>query len=141
MTSFNLFFCFSVVEGSPFKKRRGLYEGVVYNVIRRFQSHLSETGKVGKELEEQEAEKRKSSSVTSLRSGLENESGIDCDSSSDEDTGDGKWKLDLAWLTKALEPAMQLRRWALPTGLYHMVHSLCFLYTLCQGSVTNVCFL
>ncbi|EFH58105.1 lipase class 3 family protein [Arabidopsis lyrata subsp. lyrata] len=108
------------VEGSPFKKRRGLYEGVVYNVIRRFQSHLSETGKVGKELEEQEAEKRKSSSVTSLRSGLENrrqfESGIDCDSSSDEDTGDGKWKLDLAWLTKALEPAMQLRRWALPTG-------------------------
>jgi len=108
-----------------------LYQGVVYNVIKRFQSHLSESGKVEKELEEQEAEKRRPSSVTSSRSGLEKrrqfESGIDNDSSSDEDTGDGKWKLDLAWLTKALEPAMQLRRWALPTGLYHMVHSLCFL--------------
>jgi hypothetical protein len=108
------------VESSPFRKRSGLYQGVVYNVIKRFQSHLSESGKVEKELEEQEAEKRRPSSVTSSRSGLEKrrqfESGIDNDSSSDEDTGDGKWKLDLAWLTKALEPAMQLRRWALPTG-------------------------
>ncbi|KAL1187978.1 hypothetical protein V5N11_007521 [Cardamine amara subsp. amara] len=107
------------VEVSPFKKGRGLYQGVVYNVIKRFQSHLSESGKVEKELEEREAEKR-TPSVSSSRSGLEYrrqfESGIDSDSSSDEDTSDGKWKLDLAWLTRALEPAMQLRRWALPTG-------------------------
>lgn len=113
----------SVVEDSPFKKRRGLYQGVVYNLIKRFQSQLSESGKVGKELEEHEASK--SPSISSSRSELENrrrfESGIDSDSSGDEDTGDGKWKLDLAWLTKALEPAIQLRRWALPTGLYHMV--------------------
>ncbi|KAL0721613.1 hypothetical protein Bca4012_036212 [Brassica carinata] len=27
-----------------------------------------------------------------------------------------QWKLDLAWLTKTLEPATQLRRWALPTA-------------------------
>ncbi|CAH2058367.1 unnamed protein product [Thlaspi arvense] len=106
------------VEDSPFKKRRGLYQGVVYNVIKRFQSHLSESGKVEKELEEREA--NKTPNFSSSRSELENkrrfESGIDSDSSGDEDTGDGKWKLDLAWLTKALEPAVQLRRWALPTG-------------------------
>lgn len=47
-----------------------------------------------------------------------NSSELDSDSSGDEDTSDGKWKLDLAWLNKALEPATQLRRWALPTGLY-----------------------
>lgn len=114
----------SVVEDSPFKKRRGLYQGVVYNVIKRFQSQFSESGKVEKELEEHEA--NKTPSFSSSRSELEDRrrflSGIDSDSSSgDEDTGDGKWKLDLAWLTKALEPAIQLRRWALPTGLYHMV--------------------
>lgn len=134
---FSLFVCFffSVVEGSPFKKRRGLYQGLVYNVIKRFQSHLSESGKVEKELEEQGAEKRTPSGSSST-SALENirrfESGVDSDGSSDEDTGDGKWKLDLAWLTKALEPAIQLRRWALPTGLYYIMHStminsLCFL--------------
>lgn len=32
-------------------------------------------------------------------------------SSGDEDyVGDTKWKLELAWLTKALEPALQLCR-------------------------------
>ncbi|XP_010506071.1 PREDICTED: sn1-specific diacylglycerol lipase beta-like [Camelina sativa] len=109
------------VEGSPFKKRRGLYQGVVYNVIKRFQSHLSESGKVEKELEEQgQGEEKRTPSRASSKSGLEDirrfEPGVDSDGSGDEDTGDGKWKLDLAWLTKALEPAMQLRRWALPTG-------------------------
>ncbi|CAA7038136.1 unnamed protein product [Microthlaspi erraticum] len=107
-----------LVEDSPFKKRRGLYEGVVYNVIKRFRSQLSESGKAEKESEEQEA--KKMPNVSSSRSDLEKrrrfESGLDGDSSGDEDTGDGKWKLDLAWLTKALEPAIQLRRWALPSG-------------------------
>uniref|UniRef100_A0A1J3GGI5 Sn1-specific diacylglycerol lipase alpha n=1 Tax=Noccaea caerulescens TaxID=107243 RepID=A0A1J3GGI5_NOCCA len=106
------------VEDSPFKKRRGLYEGAVYNVIKRFRSQLPESGKAEKESEEHEA--KKLPNVSSSRSGLEKrrrfESGIDGDSSGDEDTGDGKWKLDLAWLTKALEPAIQLRRWALPSG-------------------------
>ncbi|KAG6662699.1 hypothetical protein CIPAW_03G261600 [Carya illinoinensis] len=34
----------------------------------------------------------------------------------DEDLSDRKGRLELAWLTKALEPALQLCRWALPTG-------------------------
>ncbi|KFK37093.1 hypothetical protein AALP_AA4G212200 [Arabis alpina] len=94
------------VEDSPFRKRR-----VVYNVIKRFKSSLSESGNVGKELEEHEASKK-----SELENRRRFESGLDSDSSGDEDTGDGKWKLDLAWLTKALEPAIQLRNWALPTG-------------------------
>ncbi|KAJ0258372.1 Alpha/beta-Hydrolases superfamily protein [Hirschfeldia incana] len=100
------------VHDSPFKKRRELYQGVLYNVIKRFQSRLPESS--GKELED--SNKTPNSSELETRRGAE--SGIDSDGSSgDEDTtSDGKWKLDLAWLTKALEPATQLRRWALPTG-------------------------
>ncbi|CAN8286830.1 unnamed protein product [Cochlearia groenlandica] len=107
------------VEDSNFKKRRGLYQGVVYNVIKRFKSHSSESGKVVDK--KHETSTKNPPSLSSSRSELENrrrfESGVDSDSSGDEDnSGDGKWKLDLAWLTKALEPAIQLRRWALPTG-------------------------
>lgn len=93
----------------------------MYNVIKRFRSQLSESGNAEKESEEQEAKKMPnlSSSKSELEKRRRFESGIDGDSSGDEDTGDGKWKLDLAWLTKALEPAIQLRRWALPSGLYH----------------------
>ncbi|CAG7873783.1 unnamed protein product [Brassica rapa] len=105
------------VHDSPFKKRRELYQGVLYNVIKRFQSRLPESS--GKELEDSH-DPNKTPNSSSSSSSLENrrgvESGIESDSSGDEDTGDGKWKLDLAWLTKALEPASQLRRWALPTG-------------------------
>ncbi|CAN7103195.1 hypothetical protein BRARA_E00289 [Brassica rapa] len=102
------------VHDSPFKKRRELYQGVLCNVIKRFQSRLPESS--GKELEDSNKTPNSSSSSSSLETRRGVESGIDSDSSGDEDTGDGKWKLDLAWLTKALEPASQLRRWALPTG-------------------------
>lgn len=88
------------------KKRRELCQGVLYNVIKRFQSRLPESDK---ELED-------SNKAPELETRRQIESGIDSDSSGDEDTSDGKWKLDLAWLTRALEPATQLRRWALPTG-------------------------
>lgn len=43
-------------------------------------------------------------------------SGTSRHSSDVEDLSDGKWKIELAWLTKALEPALQMCRWALPTG-------------------------
>lgn len=38
-------------------------------------------------------------------------------SDGEDPADDSDWKLELAWLTKALEPALQLCRWALPTGL------------------------
>jgi len=43
--------------------------------------------------------------------------GISKYSSDDEDSSDSKWKLELAWLSRTLEPALQFCRWALPTGL------------------------
>lgn len=38
--------------------------------------------------------------------------GINKYSSDEDDLNDGKWNVELAWLTKALEPALQLCRWA-----------------------------
>ncbi|XP_020524600.1 uncharacterized protein LOC18422810 isoform X2 [Amborella trichopoda] len=35
---------------------------------------------------------------------------------SDDEINERKWRLELAWLTRALEPALQLYRWALPAG-------------------------
>ncbi|KAM7255934.1 hypothetical protein ACFE04_011675 [Oxalis oulophora] len=40
----------------------------------------------------------------------------DDDSRSDDDFSDSRWKLEIAWLSKAMEPALQFCRWALPTG-------------------------
>lgn len=34
----------------------------------------------------------------------------------DEELNSWKWKLELAWLSKALEPAMQFYKWASSTG-------------------------
>lgn len=49
---------------------------------------------------------------------VDKESRLRKHTSDEEDLlSDSKWKLELAWLTKALEPALQLCRWALPTGL------------------------
>lgn len=53
-----------------------------------------------------------SSSKTNNKSGGE----LSNYSSGDDDLSDNKGKIELAWLTKALEPALQLCRWALSTG-------------------------
>ncbi|CAN6553998.1 unnamed protein product [Malus baccata var. baccata] len=54
--------------------------------------------------------------------GPEAAGGISSSSSEDEDLVDSKRKrLELAWLPKVLEPALQLCRWALPTPAGHGV--------------------
>lgn len=52
----------------------------------------------------------------------EHESRLSKYNSDDDDLSDSKWRLELAWLSKALEPALQLCRWALPTGWFLSVH-------------------
>ena len=58
----------------------------------------------------------------SLRSEMGKNSTIDCKRTEYvEDTTDSNWRSELAWLTKALEPALQLYKWALSSGLYMLV--------------------
>ncbi|KAL3517676.1 hypothetical protein ACH5RR_020265 [Cinchona calisaya] len=101
--------------------RKQEYQKFVYNVINRYQSQWSKDEKVERDDGFKDSTKRPQSEV-SLKSDVnysDYEQGF-TKYSSDEDNfvtnNTNKWKLELAWLTKALEPALQLCRWALPTG-------------------------
>lgn len=96
-------------------KRQEPRARLVSAVLSRHQSQVSKT-------EEPEAgeTKRNGGRVSPGSEGqrkMVRGSGMSRHSSDDEDLGDGKWKIELAWLTKALEPALQMCRWALPTGI------------------------
>ena len=57
------------------------------------------------------------------------------DSSEKDDMVSGSWKIELQWISKALEPAMHLYNWASEPGL--SLFSLCltffFIFNLFQG--------
>ncbi|CAA0816825.1 alpha/beta-Hydrolases superfamily protein [Striga hermonthica] len=83
-------------------KKEGLFQRCSYSILNRFQR--STAGGDGL---------RSSKCEVKLESNVAN-SHI---SSEDELAGYGdRWKPEIAWLGKALEPALQLYKWALPTG-------------------------
>lgn len=92
----------------------------MYGILCRFNSQQKKSNKV----EDDVVKRENNVSQVSSRSKVEKkkvaeDSGLGKYNSDDEDLlGDSKWKLELAWLSKALEPALQLYRWALPTGLF-----------------------
>ncbi|XVF21617.1 hypothetical protein REPUB_Repub12eG0105800 [Reevesia pubescens] len=99
-------------------KRRKFYGRFVNGILNRCQSQWSKPEGVKELNKEKEA---KDVSQVSLKPEVDKKAGYDTRlfkySSGDEDyVDDTKWKLELAWLTKALEPALQLCRWALPIG-------------------------
>lgn len=89
---------------------------IVYNAVNRYQSQWSKTDKAEKD----ELRNPKEVSPTSVKSNSNRNNEADAISkySSDEDDFISivKWKPELAWISKALEPALQLWRRALPTG-------------------------
>lgn len=94
----------------------------MHRVFNQLQLQRSRADKVEDKLkEEQETQQISFKSEVKKADGND---GISKYSSDDEDSLDSKWKLELAWLTKALEPALQFCRWALPTGLLSVM-SLC----------------
>lgn len=89
-------------------------------ILNRRQSEMPKENKIEKQQQQEEGSswpklerKKKTDNNNYNNSGLSKYSAT----SGDEDVTDSKWNLELAWLTKALEPALQLCRWALPTGL------------------------
>ncbi|KAI3425637.1 Lipase_3 domain-containing protein [Psidium guajava] len=97
-----------VLKGQESPKR------LVSAVLCRHRSQVSKT----EELEPDEAKQNggRVSAESEVQRKMTHGSGMSRHSSDDEDLGDGKWKIELAWLPKALEPALQMCRWALPTG-------------------------
>ncbi|KAL9264325.1 Diacylglycerol lipase-beta-like protein [Drosera capensis] len=91
-------------SGSLLKKGDS-YRQFVCSVLNRYLSQSSQTDKVVSPVAEDA-----STLPTRMKLGRESLSRYN----SDDD--DNKWKSDLAWLTKAVEPALQLFRRALPVG-------------------------
>ncbi|XVE72968.1 hypothetical protein DITRI_Ditri11bG0080200 [Diplodiscus trichospermus] len=101
-------------------RRPKLYGRFVNGILNRCQSQWSKPDGE-KELEKEKGANDVAQASTKpevgKKAGYDTSTGAFKYSSGDEDyVGDTKWKLELAWLTKALEPALQLCRWALPIG-------------------------
>ncbi|KAJ4956110.1 hypothetical protein NE237_012893 [Protea cynaroides] len=97
-------------------RKQDFCQGFLYNVLTRCQSQWS---KVGNGENDDSTEGKNASRITrrpKMNEQIDSDSGLHNYSSDEDDLSDNKWRLELAWLTKALEPALQLYRWALPTG-------------------------
>lgn len=98
-------------------RREESYRRLIYSFVNRFQSQRSKVDKV-----ESDALKESNIAVRPHEASLRpKKDGIGNYTSEDDDLSENKWKrLELAWLPKALEPALQLCRWALtsPTGMF-----------------------
>lgn len=112
-------------------RRRETYGSLVYGVLDRCQSQWTKADKVEPDaLKETEDAPQASSLRTEVREMRHDHSGLDKSSSSDDDVNvsDPKWRLELTWLTKAIEPALQVCRSALQTGLFTFLVAFCIIY-------------
>ncbi|WJX12003.1 hypothetical protein P8452_02547 [Trifolium repens] len=91
------------------------YRNYIHSVFNRLQLQRSIADKAEKDKLKEVQESCQVSSTSKVNKADDNY-GISKYSSDEEDLSDSKWKLELDWLTKALEPALQFCRWALPTG-------------------------
>lgn len=93
-------------------RKRELYHRNCINALSRYQSQWSK-------VENPNTKDAKDATVLPISqqdNQMESSSGLSKYSSDEDDATNNKWKLELDWLTKALEPALQLCRWPLPTG-------------------------
>ena len=99
-------------------KKEASYQRLVYSVLKRYQSEWSKKETVEVDMSKMAKDKSQIPVPPEVDNNVNYESQIRKYRSSDDDLSDSRWKLELAWLTKALEPALQLCRRALPTGLF-----------------------
>ncbi|KAL0458287.1 UNVERIFIED_CONTAM: Sn1-specific diacylglycerol lipase beta [Sesamum latifolium] len=89
-------------------KKEDSYREYAYNVLKRFQWSKAD----GDELKGKKGYDKLENKTTIYDSEMRNYSPGENDLSS----YNNKWKPEIAWLGKALEQALQLYKWALPTG-------------------------
>lgn len=113
-------------------KEREPYNSRVYNVIKRFQSQWPKVEDPNMKDAKDDASVSPRNRIPQHDNQTESNSKVNKYNSDEEDAISNKWKPELAWLTKALEPTLQLCRWPLPTGPF--TNFLCFL-TPCLFSI------
>nr|GMD20088.1 sn1-specific diacylglycerol lipase beta-like isoform X1 [Ipomoea batatas] len=91
------------------------YQNIISNVLRRCQSHWSDKEKIGSDGigGENEASQLPATPKTGITGLDSRSSNYDLDK---YNFSSSKWKFETVWLSKALESAFQLCRWALPSG-------------------------
>nr|XP_043609981.1 uncharacterized protein LOC122581770 [Erigeron canadensis] len=91
-------------------RRRESYQWSVYDTLNRYQSQWSKVEKSDKDTKDASVSPKTSQqgNQTDSKSGIKY-------NSDDDDAINNKWKLELDWLSKALDPAVQLWRWPFPT--------------------------
>ncbi|KAM0050857.1 putative fungal lipase-like domain, alpha/Beta hydrolase [Helianthus debilis subsp. tardiflorus] len=92
------------------------YQWSVYNALSRYESQWS---KVENPNTKDEKDASVLPPISQQASRTESNSVLNKDNSDEDDAvsnNNNKWKLELAWLTKALDPALQLWKWPLPIG-------------------------
>nr|KAJ0190660.1 hypothetical protein LSAT_V11C800405050 [Lactuca sativa] len=97
-------------------KEREPYNSRVYNVIKRFQSQWPKVEDPNMKDAKDDASVSPRNRIPQHDNQTESNSKVNKYNSDEEDAISNKWKPELAWLTKALEPTLQLCRWPLPTG-------------------------
>lgn len=129
---FHLFILICFLAGFNLRllKKRDTYQIFVYNVLNRYQSQWSKVENV----ETAPSKEVTDASRVPVIPRAENKTGSDSSrlgkfSSEENDFSSNRWKLELDWLTKALEPALQLCRWALPTGMFILCPFFFFCFT------------
>ncbi|KAL6998743.1 hypothetical protein U1Q18_044999 [Sarracenia purpurea var. burkii] len=97
-------------------KKEVSYRRFVYNVLNRNQTQWSKAENVEVDVSKEVKDTSQVPVMPKVDNNISYDSQIKKYSSDDDDLTNNKWNLELAWLTKALEPALQLCRRALPTG-------------------------
>lgn len=89
----------------------------VYVILDQSRCHSSEADKIQPDVLNKAKDAPQVFSRPKVEKRADNDSELAKYSSGDDDVSDGKWRLELAWLTKVVEPALQLCRWTVPSGL------------------------
>ncbi|XP_043693787.1 diacylglycerol lipase-beta isoform X2 [Telopea speciosissima] len=98
-------------------RKQELCQGFLYNILIRCQSQWSKVGSGKNDDSTEGKDASRNTRNPKMNEQINFDSGLAKYSSDEDDLSDNnKWKLELDWLTKALEPALQLYKWALPTG-------------------------
>ncbi|KAI7726084.1 hypothetical protein M8C21_019818 [Ambrosia artemisiifolia] len=107
---------FSIDLSSKLVRTKESYQWPIYSALSRYESQWSKIEKVEKANTKDEKDASVLPPISQEGSQAELNTGLNKDNSDDDDATGNKWKLELSWLTKALDPALQLWKWPIPIG-------------------------
>ncbi|XP_068640834.1 uncharacterized protein [Aristolochia californica] len=97
-------------------KKQDSYHQFVSRILARYRTQISIAGKRASSNLSEGKDGSESSSKTKQIEARNNDSGVRSYSLDPDNLSDRKWRLELDWLPRVLEPALQLCRSAFPTG-------------------------